>query len=220
MTEFNKRSISNNETLGERLQRARLGSGIAITDIAKQIKIRPEYIKALEQSDYKALPGNIFVKNYVRKYAKFLRLGRNTTEQLLQEELEVYQEQPDIPTTTQHLAKQPLKVKQVIIILVVLFIIIGVGTYFIFAVSNIIQPPALYIDPVPTRLMIEDRVVIVTGTTVPEAMVLINDQPVAVKEDGSFSQNMIIQNGINLFTVIAKTKRSKENIKYLQVVVE
>ncbi len=220
MTEFNQRTIANNETLGERLQRARLHRKRSIQEVAKDLQIRPDYIAAIEASDYKSLPGAIFVKNYVRKYAKYLQVGRQTTEQLLTEELAVYESTPDIPTTAKHLSKQPLQVRQVIIGLAIILLIIGVGAYLSFAISNIIQPPALTLNSLPDKVTIEQRSVTVSGKTAPEALILINDQSVAVKSDGSFSQTMTLQPGINLFKVVAKTKRSKERIEYQQVVVE
>lgn len=220
MTEFNQRTIANNETLGERLQRARLHQRRSVQDVARDLQIRPDYITAIEASDYKALPGAVFVKNYVRKYAKYLRIGRQATEELLIDELAVYESTPDIPTTTKHLSKQPLQVRQVVIGLAIILLGIGVGTYLSFAISNIIQPPSLTLDSLPEKTTTEQRSVIVSGKTAPEALILINDQSVPVKSDGSFSQSMTLQPGINLFKVVAKTKRSKERIEYQQVVVE
>lgn len=220
MAEFNQRTIANNETLGERLQRARIHRKRSVQDVANDLHIRADYITAIEASDYKSLPGAVFVKNYVRKYAKYLQVGLQTTEQLLQDELAVYESTPDIPTTAKHFTKQPLQVRQVLIVLAVIFLIIGVGVYLSFAISNIIQPPSLTLDTLPAKVTIEERSVTVSGKTDSEAMVLINDQSVSVKADGSFSQNMTLQPGINLFKVVAKTKRSKEHIEYQQVVVE
>lgn len=220
MTDFNQRSIANNETLGEQLQRARLHHKHSIQDVATALHIRPEYIAAIEASNYPALPGPVFVKNYVRKYAKYLRIGQHATEQLLQQELAVYEARPHIPTTTQHLSKQPLQVRQVLIALAIIFLIIGVGAYLSFAISNIIQPPVLLIDELPAKITADQRSVIVSGKTAPEANVFINNQAVAVKSDGSFSQSMTVQTGINLFTIVAKTKRSKERVEYQQIVVE
>lgn len=220
MTEFNQRTIANNETLGERLQRARLHRKRSVQDVAKDLQIRPDYIAAIEASDYKALPGAVFVKNYVRKYAKYLQIGRDTTEQLLQDELAVYESTPDIPTTAKHFTKQPLQIRQLIIGIAIIFLIVGVGTYVSFAISNIIQPPSLALDTLPAKVTLEERSITVSGKTAPEAIILINDQSVAVKSDGSFSQSMILQPGINLFKVVAKTKRSKEHVEYQQVVME
>ncbi len=220
MNDFNRRTVTGAEILGERLRRVRNDAGIDIEVVAEDLRIRPEYIKAIEESNYTALPGSVFVKNYVRKYAVYLKLGKHYTEQLLREELAVYEANPDIPTTTSHLAKQPLQVRMVVILLAVIFGIVAVGSYVSFAVANIIQPPELYLDPIPEQLHIDDRKVTISGETISEATVQINDKSIDVTEDGAFSEDVLLQEGINVFKVVAKTKRSKERVEFRQVVVQ
>ncbi len=220
MTEFNQRNVISNETLGEYLKRARKDANLDIEDVATTLKIQAKYLKAIEASNYKVLPGNVFVKNYVRRYAKFLRLGKNTIEQLLEEELSVYKDKPDIPTTKKHLAKQPLKISNILVVLAIILFSLAIGIYFIFSIANIVQPPELNIEDIPARVSSEHSFITIQGQTIPEATVLINDQAVPVKEDGSFSQEMSLVDGINTFKIIAKTKRSKEHIKYQHIVVE
>lgn len=220
MTGFEARPIAQAKTVGEQLQAARLAEGRSIDYVATQLNIRTEYIKAMEASDYHSLPSAVFVKQYVRQYAKYLRLNLKQAEETLQYELTIYQRRVHIPTIKRHLLRQPLKVIHVIIGLSIIFIVVAAGIYFVAQISNIIQPPPLLLDAIPAKVPTSQRFITVSGKTVPEAIILINNQAITVRSDGSFSQVMTLQSGINLFKITAKTKRSRDKIEYQQIVVE
>lgn len=59
-------------TLGEKLREAREERGISVSEVAEQTRISPLYIKAIENDDYKPLPGGIFNKGFVRSYARYV----------------------------------------------------------------------------------------------------------------------------------------------------
>jgi transcriptional regulator with XRE-family HTH domain len=61
-------------TLGEYLRSAREARGISLRDAAQQTRIRFNYLKALEEEDFSRLPGEVFVKGFLKNYGKFLRL--------------------------------------------------------------------------------------------------------------------------------------------------
>lgn len=220
MNSFQQRKLSNTLTLGEYLQDGRNSRRVTIEQAARDLKIRPEYIRAIEQSEYKTLPSPVFVKNYVQKYTQYLKLPTDHTSKLLEEELKVYTQTPSIPTLKGHLTKQPLRVVQVVGIVGVLLLILAVVTYFSFEISSTIQPPELVLDSIPDKVSADNRAIVISGHTVPEAIVTINDQTVSVKEDGSFTQPVTLQTGVNLFKVIVKMKRSREHVEYHQIVVD
>lgn len=217
MTGFNQRTIANHETLGQRLQRIRAERQLSVIQVASALQIRQDYIDAIEASNYKALPSGVFVRHYVRNYAKFLRISVDEIMVLLEDELRVYNETPGIPTLKQHLSKKPLHVAQVVIVVGILFLLLGIGLYFTYEISNAVQPPVLTLQSLPTMVTADQRVVTIAGQTAPEAIVSINDQPIAVQADGQFSQPMTLQNGSNVFKIVAKTKRSKSNTQYIEI---
>lgn len=217
---FNRRTIANNETLGQQLKRQREQMRITLEDAAANLAIKPEYLAAIERSDYKALPSRVFVKNYVHNYTKFLKLNWVTVEPLLERELKVYEVQPDIPTLKRHLTKEPLRVFRVVALVGVIFLVVAVGAYFSFEIGNIIQPPELELHDVPTTVPADQHFVTIAGQTAPEAIVSINDQIIPVQADGQFSQVMSVQTGSNVFKVTSQTKRSRPNNQFLQIFVE
>lgn len=219
MTEFNQRPIANHETLGDRLRRTREQQRLTLAQAAAALHIRRDYLEAIEHSQYRALPSSVFVKHYIRNYARYLGLGKQTTEALLQAELRVYEPKPAIPTLKRYLTKQPLKLAQVVMVVLIIFAILAVGTYLSFEISNIVEPPALQLDQLPSQVTAEQRFVTITGRTTPEATILINDQAIPVSVDGVFSQVVTLHTGSNVFKIVAKTKRSRERVLYQQIIV-
>lgn len=59
-------------TLGEKLQQAREARGATIAEVAEQTRIAPLYLEAIENNDYRTLPGGIFNKGFVKSYAKYV----------------------------------------------------------------------------------------------------------------------------------------------------
>ncbi|NNE99726.1 MAG: helix-turn-helix domain-containing protein [Pyrinomonadaceae bacterium] len=60
------------ESLGEKLQQARQDRGISISEVAEQTRIAAHYLEAIEQDDYRTLPGGIFNKGFVKSFAKYV----------------------------------------------------------------------------------------------------------------------------------------------------
>jgi transcriptional regulator with XRE-family HTH domain len=61
-------------TLGEYLRKAREAKDIDIRDAAQQTRISINYLKALEEENFAKLPGDVFVKGFLKSYGKFLKL--------------------------------------------------------------------------------------------------------------------------------------------------
>jgi hypothetical protein len=61
-------------TLGFYLRAAREARGLDLRDAAQQTRISISYLKAIEDEDFSKLPGKVFVKGFLKNYAKFLGL--------------------------------------------------------------------------------------------------------------------------------------------------
>jgi cytoskeleton protein RodZ len=77
--------------IGERLREARMRQKIDIAEVESATKIRAKYLRALENEEFGLLPGNTFVKTFMRTYADYLGLDA----QLLIEEYRVDYEPRD-----------------------------------------------------------------------------------------------------------------------------
>lgn len=59
---------------GQRLQETRESQGLSQGDVARQLHLDIKMIVALEEDDYKHLPGSTYIVGYLRNYARVLNL--------------------------------------------------------------------------------------------------------------------------------------------------
>ncbi len=59
-------SVAAQAQLGRQLAAARESSGFSIADIARQLKLSPWQVEAMEAGNYERLPGAVFVRGFVR----------------------------------------------------------------------------------------------------------------------------------------------------------
>jgi cytoskeletal protein RodZ len=75
-----------NESVGYYLKRTREVREIELEDIAKKTKISVRFLKAIEEEKWNLLPGEVFIKGFIRTYAQFLGLNPDeVVEKYLQE---------------------------------------------------------------------------------------------------------------------------------------
>ncbi|AOZ94287.1 helix-turn-helix domain-containing protein [Paenibacillus crassostreae] len=61
--------------LGQQLREARLEKGMSLDDVQEMTKIRKRYLEAIEVGDYKVLPGNFYVRAFIKTYAETVGLN-------------------------------------------------------------------------------------------------------------------------------------------------
>jgi len=60
--------------LGDRLRAARESQGISLAQAATETRILQRYLVALEEGDYKYLPGDVYARGFIRNYADYLKI--------------------------------------------------------------------------------------------------------------------------------------------------
>ncbi len=58
--------------LGDYLRGKREESGLSLKELSEKTRIRLEYLKALESGEYGRIPGEVFVRGYIREYLRCL----------------------------------------------------------------------------------------------------------------------------------------------------
>jgi cytoskeletal protein RodZ len=89
--------------LGNRLKEARLAKGLSLEDLQSMTKIQKRYLIGIEDGNYSSMPGNFYVRAFVKQYAEALQLD-------VDEIFELYK--GDIPAThNENLPDQLSRVK-------------------------------------------------------------------------------------------------------------
>ena len=60
--------------LGDEFRSAREARGLALSDVAEQIHIRSVYLSAIENEDWSSIGAPVYVRGFIRTYARFLGL--------------------------------------------------------------------------------------------------------------------------------------------------
>lgn len=60
--------------VGEQLAAARRARGLDVADIAQTLKLGPRQVEALENGDWHALPGQTFIRGFIRNYARMVQI--------------------------------------------------------------------------------------------------------------------------------------------------
>lgn len=60
--------------LGNRLRAARESQGVSVSQAAAETRILQRYLIALEEGDYKYLPGDVYARGFIRNYAVYLKI--------------------------------------------------------------------------------------------------------------------------------------------------
>jgi len=92
------------ESVGRKLQQARLARKLEIEDVADTTKIRPERIVDLEADEYSLFPNLAYAKSFLAKYAKFLGVD-------IQDELDNFRVERTISLGTYQYLSLPPKPK-------------------------------------------------------------------------------------------------------------
>lgn len=220
MTTFNQKDITA-PTLGEKLQQVRQGQGLSLEEISPQIKVKKEYLEFLEQGKYDLLPSAVFVENYLKVYSQFLNIPWDKVKKVYYQEKKSFQTdyQPSQKSAKHHgrpalLLPKFLTIALVFIALLVFFIYLGLQ------INNFLQPPSLELSSPVDNLTVTERFIEVAGKTVPEAQILINNQEIAVDNEGNFNELVSLQPGLNTLEITAKTKHSREYVVYKQIIVD
>ncbi|OLS42139.1 RodZ domain-containing protein [Bacillus sp. MRMR6] len=61
--------------LGNRLKEVRLAKGLSLDDVQSITKIQKRYLIGIEEGNYSAMPGNFYVRAFVKQYAEALHLN-------------------------------------------------------------------------------------------------------------------------------------------------
>jgi cytoskeleton protein RodZ len=83
---------------GERLQAARIKNGLSVEDVANRMHLSSSILEALEENDFDEITAPIFVKGYLRAYARIVSLSED---EMIEQYIDFYSEEdPPISSTS------------------------------------------------------------------------------------------------------------------------
>jgi preprotein translocase subunit SecE len=206
------------EVAGE-LKRARENLKLSLQKASNDLKIKIEYLEALEQGDFDKLPKGVYRKNFLREYVLYLRLDYKDFEKTFAESKlknkKKYNPFSKKVVKDYKLIIFPKLIKNFLIVLVVIICLM----YLLFSLKEIIAPPFLEISNPEDNMVIDNSFINIVGISEAEAEVSINGKIVIIDKEGLFSKKVDLSKGINQIIIKAKKKYSQENIIIKQILV-
>lgn len=75
----------NGDTIGSILRQQRENKKLNLEEIAEELKIRPQYLQALENDQFDLLPGKLYRRSFLKAYAQFLNLNQDQILEMLEQ---------------------------------------------------------------------------------------------------------------------------------------
>jgi cytoskeleton protein RodZ len=94
-------------TIAEQLRAGREAHGLSVYQVAETTKMRTDHIRALEAGNYDAFNAPVYIRGFVRTYAKLLKLDETATLATLDAELSQTEKFSEHPSLMGH-QKNPL----------------------------------------------------------------------------------------------------------------
>lgn len=219
---FQQRPISAPDTLGQRLQQLRDAQGLSLEQLGTKISVAPKYLQAIEEGRYQDLPGLVYARNFVKLYVAAMQLNVDSAMERFEQEYHVMKavkpsKRPMLPQRA--ITEFPF-VRRYAKLLTAGLAVLLVAGYLGWQVVHLLTPPELVITDPAQDVTITVSTITVKGQTDPEASVSINSQSVEVRGDGSFSDPIDLQPGVNALLITASKKHSRDRVVLRHVLVE
>lgn len=210
------------ETVAEQLRSARQERGLKIENVAEKLNINKKYLEALERGNFDKMPAGVYSKKFLKEYAVFLGLDYNELVKIFQKELDIEEgtARPELFSKQVAKAGYFLATPKIIKNLIISVIIFACLAYLGIAVKKITAPPFLSVENPQDNIVTENKSISVNGTVEAESEVLINGKTVLSDSAGNFSEEVSLKDGINIITVSAKKKYSREAVISRQILVK
>jgi cytoskeletal protein RodZ len=220
MTDFTRKQLGSTGGLGERLRSSRELRQIPREIAAKKLKIRIEYLIAMEENRFDRLPAGLYGKNYIREYGELLKISKDEIKKWLDSNFETVNESNN-PFSQKIVRKKefivfPKLIRNIILILIFSACLFYLGSYF----KKIVSPPELNIYQPDKNLKISENFIEIKGESESEAEIKINGETILNNNNGFFYTTINLKKGVNNIIITAKKKYSQEASVLRQILVE
>lgn len=222
MSVFQTKKI-NIETLGEYLRDTREALKLSFNQVRRLTQIPEKYLLSLEAGDYQKLPGDVYIKGFLKSLAAVYHVPaaalltqfekeRDLERSLTKDPLHPY------PAKTYQLPSFTVTPKTITVSLVLVLAAASV-IYLIWQVRSVSAPPNLNLLFPSENVTVNSRSILLRGKTERGSRVYVNGQEVLVEESGEFKEVLNLVDGSNQLLVEAKNKFDKVSAVERTVVV-
>jgi transcriptional regulator with XRE-family HTH domain len=219
MVSFTVRKIkSESNNLGELLNKKRQEAGLSLNQLSRRTSIAERYLVAIESEEWLKLPGEVYAKIFLRRYAFEVGLDPIRVEKKYEQNKvsfassSIHSLQKTLPLSSSHFIILPKFIRNFLIV----FLLILLVSYIGWQAKAYFTPPQLSIYYPTDNLIIDTPTIILSGETDPEVTIMINDVLVPVNK-GLFEEELDLQPGVNILKVTATKKNGPAKEIFVRV---
>jgi cytoskeletal protein RodZ len=197
-------------TVGNLLKKAREHAGKQLDEISQATKIKPHYLRKIEENDFSEFSSSTFIKGFIRSYAMYLGLDAESIVALFRRQIG----EEDVPLKPSQVISKPttgiVVSPMAIISSAVVVFFIGLFAFLLFQFYNLQQPPKFEIvQPAEDSITVDKTSYEIKGYIEANSRLLINGTQVQLRDDNTFSILTELKEGPN----IMKFEGWKENVE-------
>lgn len=199
-------------TLGGKLRHARLSFGLTLDEIAEDLKIRVDILRAIERGDLHTIEEPLYRMLMVKTYAEYLGFNRESfQDEYNRESLYAAKKEKSSEVNTESVQKADFVVAPILVKHIFLLAgMIGIFAYLAVIAGNALARPSLTVSSPNDRTVSSLPTIPIEGIASKDANLFINGQSVLKSKDGRFRQIFTLSDGVNSIRVSASKKYSKE----------
>lgn len=202
------------KSVGEILKEERVSHNVDLENLAKKTKIKLEYLENLEKNNFEQLPSAPFIKGYIKTYARIFGFEYKPIIAILRRDYKESAKGKLVPrefikpVIRKRLTWNPMTAS--VMVAGSIFVTLAAFVVYKWYVFN--RPPFIEIYSPQENAEVASQI-IVSGKTDPEALMIINSQPITLQQDGSFETEVTIpREGSSTLTLEATGKRGKTRV--------
>jgi cytoskeletal protein RodZ len=196
------------KTIGLIIKEARARKKLSFSKLEKEIKIKKNFLQAIEKEEWNNLPEFPVVMGFVKNISQAVGLDEEKTVAVLRRDYPpkslAINPKPDISKTFIWSPKLTFLVG----IIVVLMIVLG---YLAFQYFRFVSPPSLSVSEPKENQVVTEKMLEVSGKTDTDATIKVDNQPAIVDADGNFKTTIEINDKTVEIEVIAVSRSGKES---------
>ena len=190
-------------TVGEVFKNKREHLKISIDTASSETKIQRRFLEYIENDEFSPFESEVFLTGFIKIYAKYLNLDVNKVLALYRRTNPNKKIEPETVLNQAPKKTFTFTPKVIITIILVLFAVSVIG-YILFQIYKFQSPPKLEIIAPEQDATVTEEMIQVEGKTEKDVTIEINGVVIEVNEDGIFTVEQTLSEGINLITIKAK----------------
>ncbi len=197
------------KTIGTLISEKRRAMGISLPALSNETKIKESFILAIERHEWAKLPEFPVVTGFVKNIATALDIDRAEALAFLRRDYQIKKGALAQVTPKQEIKKEFTVGPRLVFSMGLLIVILVIFGYLVYQYSRFMSPPVLTVFDPKEGQMVRGSSLTVNGKTSDGVTLKVNNQPVIVGDDGTWSAEIVITPESTEIEVVATSRAGK-----------